>query len=91
MFDFKVDCHISVTTFYQIYPIKFYVIIGFFRGGPDGATFTTNGTGATGILGGGNGLPRSLSVDTLVDTLVDFDFLIGFLSIPGSPVDVLER
>ena len=51
-------------------------------GGPDGATFTTNGTGATGILGGGKGLPRSSD---------DVDFLIGFLSIPGSPVGVLER
>jgi len=70
-----------VDLFYQFYGIKFYVIIGFSMGGPGGATFTTNGTGATGILGGGKGLPRVSS---------DVGFM-GFLSIPGSPVGVLEK
>ena len=61
MFDFKVDCHASVIISYQIYPIKFYVIIGFLMGGPGGATFTINGTGGVGNLGSGNGFPRLLS------------------------------
>jgi hypothetical protein len=72
-----------VITIHQFYGIKFYVIIGFLMGGPGGATFTTNGTGGVGSLGSGNGLPR-------VSSSEDGCFM-GFLSIPGSPVDVLER
>lgn len=53
-------------------------------GGPGRATFTTNGTGGFGSLGSGSGLPRSL-----LSFL--YNGLLGFLSIPGSPVGVLER
>ena len=75
MLDFKVDCHFSITSMIQFYDIKFYSIIFFFNGGPGGATFTINGNGASGMLGAGNGLPRSSSDDCL----------IGFFAIPGRP------
>jgi hypothetical protein len=78
-----------LVSFNQIYCIKFYVIIGFLKGGPGGATFTTNGLGGTGSLGGGNGLPRFVLF--LIDDLVGFDFFTGFLFIPGSPSGILEK
>ena len=56
-------------------------------GGPGGATFTTNGTGGVGNVGSGNGFPRVL---LLLSSAILVGF-IGFLSIPGSPVEVLER
>ena len=89
VFDFKIDCHLFAITSYQFYHIKFYVIIGFLKGGPGGATFAINGTGGLGKVGSGSGLPSVSS--SLFMCLEDFDFLIGFLSIPGSPAAVLER
>jgi hypothetical protein len=81
MLDFKVGCHYFCTTSIQILQYQIYVIIGFFRGGPGGAAFTMSGFGGTGILGAGNGLPSSLSLE---------DDLDDFLFIPGRPDFTLD-